>query len=45
MTQSDIELPRTAVDKVGLTQYDFRWVKSTTVGPFRGPSDSDSVTS
>ena len=34
-----------------MTQYDFRWVKSTPASPFRGPSDldisiySDSVTS
>ena len=28
MTQSDLEWPRTAVDKVWMTQYDFRWVKS-----------------
>ena len=28
MTQSDLEWPRTAVDKAWMTQYDFRWVKS-----------------
>ena len=51
MTQSDLEWPRTAVEIVWMTQYDFRWVKSTSASPFWGPSDlnfsicSDSVTS
>ena len=51
MTQSDLEWPRTAMEIVWMTQYDFRWVKSTSASPFWGPSDldisiySDSVTS
>ena len=51
MTQSDLEWPRTAVEIVWMTQYDFRWVKSTSASPFWGPLDldisiySDSVTS
>jgi hypothetical protein len=51
MTQSDLEWPRTAMKIIWMTQYDFRWVKSTSASPFWGPSDldisiySDSVTS
>ena len=51
MTQSDLEWPRTAMEIVWMTQYDFRWVKSTSASPFWDPSDlniliySDSVTS
>jgi hypothetical protein len=51
MTQSDLKWPRTAMEIVWKTQYDFRWVKSTSASPFWGPSDldisiySDSVTS
>ena len=51
MTQSDLEWPRTAMEIVWMTQYDFRWVKSTSASPFWGLSDldisiySDSVTS
>ena len=51
MTQSDLEWPRTAMEIVWMTQYDFRWVKSTSASPFWGLLDlnisiySDSVTS
>ena len=51
MTQSDLEWPRTAMEIIWMTQFDFRWVKSTSASPFWGPSDldiliySDSVTS
>ena len=41
MTQSDLEWPRTAKEIVWMTQYDFRWVKSTSANPFWGPSDLD----
>ena len=41
MTQSDLEWPRTAMEIVWMTQYDFKWVKSTSASPFRGPSDLD----
>ena len=51
MTQSDLEWPRTAMEIVWMTQYDFNWVKFTSASPFWGLSDldiliySDSVTS
>ena len=51
VTQSDLEWPREPMEIVWMTQYDFRWVKSTTASPFWGPLDldiliySDSVTS
>ena len=41
MTQSDLEWPRTAMEIVWMTQYDFKWVKSTSASPFWGPSDLD----
>ena len=41
MTQSDLEWPRTAMEIVWMTQYDFRCVKSTSASPFWGPSDLD----
>ena len=51
MTQSDLEWPMTAKEIAWMTQYDFRWLKSTCASPFWGPSYldisvcSDSVTS
>ena len=51
MAQSDLEWPRAAMEIVWMTQYDFRWVKSTSASLFWGPSDlnisiySGSVTS
>ena len=41
MTQCDLEWPRTAKEIVRMTQYDFRWVNSTSVSPFWGPSHLD----
>ena len=41
MTQSDLEWPRAAMEIVWMTQYDFRWVKSTSASPSWGPSDLD----
>ena len=51
MAQSDLEWPRAAMEIVWMTQYDFRWVKSTSASLIWGPSDlnisiySGSVTS
>ena len=48
---NDLEWSKTAMEIVWMTQYDFRWVKSTSASPFWGPSDlnisiySGSVTS
>ena len=41
VTQSDLEWPREPMEIVWMTQYDFRWVKSTTASPFWGPLDLD----
>ena len=46
-----LNLAQATKEIVWMTQYDFRWVKSTPASPFWGPSDldisiySDSVTS
>ena len=38
MVQSDLEWPRAAMEIVWMTQYDFRWVKSTSASLFWGGS-------
>ena len=40
ITQSDLKWLRIAVDKVWMSQYDFRWVRTTIVAPFWGPLDA-----
>ena len=41
VTQSDLEWPREPMEIVWMTQYDFRWVKSTYTSAFIGPLDLD----